>query len=225
MQAEELHTPSITEGKEWVVSLLVENELVRCGLAALLARIPRMSLVNSLKETSEASKQTKILIAEADLWCNADPGVHESATRGGPWIILVGDEQDRRNLERHPAAQFNDFLKLIDIDATALEDALRRATRSAASGQPRSPLRRVHIWQRTIAPMPGPAALTPRENETLSLLTDGLSNKQIARALGISPHGAKRLVGTIMTKLGAPNRTAAAVIALNFGLVPHRLAG
>ncbi|MFI8423898.1 LuxR C-terminal-related transcriptional regulator [Streptomyces sp. NPDC085479] len=37
--------------------------------------------------------------------------------------------------------------------------------------------------------------LTPRERETLDLLAEGMSNKQIARALGISLHGSKRLTG------------------------------
>ncbi|MDO0930293.1 LuxR C-terminal-related transcriptional regulator [Streptomyces sp. DG2A-72] len=65
-------------------------------------------------------------------------------------------------------------------------------------------------------------SLTSRETETLELLADGLSNKQIARALRISTHGAKRLVGAVLLKLGAPNRTAAVAIAMHAGLVGAR---
>ena len=61
--------------------------------------------------------------------------------------------------------------------------------------------------------------LTAREHETLLLLADGLSNKQIARRLGISTHGAKRLVGAVLLKLGSPNRTAAVVTAMKVGIV------
>ncbi|WP_381804006.1 response regulator transcription factor [Streptomyces niveus] len=61
--------------------------------------------------------------------------------------------------------------------------------------------------------------LTSREHEALGLLGQGLSNKQIARSLGISPHGAKRLVGSILLKLGSPNRTAAVVTAMRTGLI------
>jgi DNA-binding CsgD family transcriptional regulator len=61
--------------------------------------------------------------------------------------------------------------------------------------------------------------LTGRERETLGLLVKGLSNKQIARRLAISSHGAKRLVASVMLKLDAPNRTLAAVTAVRTGIV------
>jgi DNA-binding CsgD family transcriptional regulator len=62
-------------------------------------------------------------------------------------------------------------------------------------------------------------ALTARETETLRLLAEGLSNKQIARRLGVSEHGAKRLVASIMVKLDSPNRTLAVAIAIRDGLI------
>lgn len=61
--------------------------------------------------------------------------------------------------------------------------------------------------------------LTPRERQALKLLADGLSNKQIARRLGISEHGAKRHVGNVLAKLNCPNRTVAVTVALNHGLL------
>lgn len=51
--------------------------------------------------------------------------------------------------------------------------------------------------------------LTPREQETLSLLVGGRSNKQIASRLGISINGAKRHVANVLAKLNdrtAPSR-------------------
>ncbi|WP_226961764.1 helix-turn-helix transcriptional regulator [Streptomyces sp. 3MP-14] len=64
-----------------------------------------------------------------------------------------------------------------------------------------------------------PAALTAREREALLLLVHGLSNKQIGRRLLISEHGAKRLVGSVLLKLNANNRTRAVVNAIRAGLV------
>ena len=61
---------------------------------------------------------------------------------------------------------------------------------------------------------------TPREQQTLALLVEGLPNKQIARRLGISEHGAKRNVANILAKLNVPNRTLAAAKAVRDGLVP-----
>lgn len=58
------------------------------------------------------------------------------------------------------------------------------------------------------------SSLTPREMQTLDLLVKGLSNKQIARQLLISQHGAKRLVANILAKLNCENRTLAVAMAL-----------
>jgi len=53
--------------------------------------------------------------------------------------------------------------------------------------------------------------LSAREKEVGRLLMQGASNKEIARALGIEVVTVKRHVGNILRKLGARNRTQAAV--------------
>jgi DNA-binding CsgD family transcriptional regulator len=63
-------------------------------------------------------------------------------------------------------------------------------------------------------PMLGVRALSPREMEVLALLTRGLSNEDIAAELVLSKHTVRRHVSNILTKLGVPSRTAAAVYAL-----------
>ena len=49
-------------------------------------------------------------------------------------------------------------------------------------------------------------ALTPREREIAALITDGLSNKQIARRLSIEPATVKNHVHNILSKLGVSRR-------------------
>ena len=49
--------------------------------------------------------------------------------------------------------------------------------------------------------------LSAREREVLELLVAGLSNKDIGRELGISLHGAKRHVSSIINKLDSPSRS------------------
>lgn len=61
--------------------------------------------------------------------------------------------------------------------------------------------------------------LTPREIETLEMLAEGLSNKQIAARLHISEHTAKFHVNSILGKLGAGTRTEAVMRGLRSGLL------
>jgi DNA-binding NarL/FixJ family response regulator len=61
--------------------------------------------------------------------------------------------------------------------------------------------------------------LTPREMETLEMLAEGISNKQIAARLHISEHTAKFHVNSILGKLGAGTRTEAVMTGLRSGLL------
>lgn len=62
-------------------------------------------------------------------------------------------------------------------------------------------------------------ALTPRELEVLNLLAEGVSNKTIARRLGISIHTAKFHVGSLLDKLDASGRTDAVAHAARLGVI------
>jgi PAS domain S-box-containing protein len=60
----------------------------------------------------------------------------------------------------------------------------------------------------------GTAALTPRQREVLALLAQGLTNRQIAERLGTAEGTVKLHVAALRRRIGAGNRTAAAVRAL-----------
>ena len=57
--------------------------------------------------------------------------------------------------------------------------------------------------------------MTPRENDVLRLLAEGLPNKGVASRLEVSEHTVKFHVNSIMGKLNAQNRTEAVALALN----------
>ncbi len=93
--------------------------------------------------------------------------------------------------------------------AGAISDAedLRLAREQAESGVDTSELAAEEL------------GLTPREREVLILLAQGLSDKEIADSLFISPRTAMTHVGNILAKLGVNKRTLAASVAVRKGLV------
>jgi DNA-binding NarL/FixJ family response regulator len=110
-----------------------------------------------------------------------------------------------------------------DVDAPTLRAAIRAIARGLAVFSPR--------FHRAAAEDFDPAApqsaededvrvaLTPRELEVLQLLSEGASNKVIARHLDITPHTAKFHVASIVAKLGATGRTDAVAKAMRSGLL------
>jgi len=68
------------------------------------------------------------------------------------------------------------------------------------------------------SPMPI-ESLTPRERAVLQRLAEGLSNRAIGEALGISDHTVKFHLASIFGKLGAGTRTEAVRLGLRLGLV------
>ncbi|WP_052668655.1 response regulator [Nitriliruptor alkaliphilus] len=74
-----------------------------------------------------------------------------------------------------------------------------------------------------VGPTPGTEVLTAREREVVALVGRGLSNRQIADHLVVSPATAKTHVSRAMTKLRARDRAQLVVIAYETGLVsPQR---
>jgi DNA-binding NarL/FixJ family response regulator len=100
-----------------------------------------------------------------------------------------------------------------------LLDAIQKACRGE-SAWTREELRRVTgalATPRVVSDVEVP--LTQRESEVLRQLANGLTNKEIALALGISYETVKEHVQHILRKIGVTDRTQAAVWAVRKGLV------
>ncbi|EAQ26609.1 response regulator transcription factor [Roseovarius sp. 217] len=122
------------------------------------------------------------------------------------------------------------------LSGTGTPEVARRALRSWAAGflpktlDPQSLVAAVHhmLLGETYTPLDflesgdteaeGKVHLTPRETDVLVGVLDGKSNKEIARDLDIQEVTVKLHLKTLSRKLGAKNRTQAAMIARDMGL-------
>lgn len=96
---------------------------------------------------------------------------------------------------------------------------LNRAIKAAASGQVQlSPVAAARLVREVRAP-DNPEVLTARETDVLKLIAVGLSNKEIARDLGIGEKTVKTHVSNILSKFNVLSRTQAALMAVRMGLV------
>jgi DNA-binding CsgD family transcriptional regulator len=82
----------------------------------------------------------------------------------------------------------------------------------------------VHINIRmapTVAPPPRPTALSPREYEILGLLAEGLTGRDIARRLYLSPETVRTHIRNATKRLGAKTRVQAVAIMLGHVASTH----
>ena len=134
-------------------------------------------------------------------------------------IVLTSFSDERRLLPAIQAGAAGYLLK----DAEPRE--VLRAVRAAHEGEA---LLAPAVAARLVAAIAEPAAGTPaqrltrREQEVLELIAGGLSNKLIARRLGIAEKTVKTHVGHVLAKLGVSDRTQAALYAVRTGLVRTR---
>jgi DNA-binding NarL/FixJ family response regulator len=93
-------------------------------------------------------------------------------------------------------------------------DALVRAIRSVHDGHLLLASEAAGTLVRSAGPGAGLDALTSREREVLAELTQGRSNREVARALRISEKTVKAHVSSVLAKLGVQDRTQAALLAV-----------
>ena len=158
-------------------------------------------------------------IADLALWLWLDGHIDQIPDRAAEPVHWLADGQWRRTAdwyasrdlpyEQAAALSLGDerarieALRIADrIGAVALAAKFRRLLRAdGIKGIPRKP--------RFTAPNL-PSGLTPRQSQVLDLLTEGLTNSEIAERLFISTRTAESHVAAILAKLGASDRKDAA---------------
>jgi DNA-binding NarL/FixJ family response regulator len=179
-----------------------------------------LMVVGQLPAGPELSERLDAYRPDAVVW---DLGWDPSATLesivelrevGTPVVVLLPNE----SLAREAWASGVRGLLLRDTDGPILAMALRAAAKGLTVLAPElAAVARPSTGGGTAPPV---EALTPREQDVLHLLAQGLPNKAIAQRLGVTEHTVKFHLNAILGKLGAQSRTEAVVLAARMGLIP-----
>ncbi len=204
------------------VLVIAENVLTRAGLAALLESDERVTVIGQ-SDIDAAADQ--VLFLEPDvIVCDAgwqtENRLDAAATlaeEGVPLLLLLPDDSDAVALLRLLNGLDSYGVLLNDSDRNALLLALTTVAGGLVALDPAlsSALLPSQVLDTTLPT----DDLTPREDEVLQLLAQGLTNKAIGHELGISDHTVKFHVTAIMSKFHAQSRTDAVVKATRAGLV------
>jgi LuxR family maltose regulon positive regulatory protein len=120
--------------------------------------------------------------------------------------------------EAHATENYDAFILAYRSHPALLSILSKLDSRSATACRHRIPNRDRRLAERAglkprSAVQHSGGALTPREHEVLGLLSNGLSNREIARTLWIAESTAKVHVRNVLRKLGARSRTEAAALS------------
>ncbi len=194
-----------------------DHELVRKGIAAILSAEPGFELVAEAGNGEQAVqlfREHRPDVTLMDLRLPDKSGVEaikeiRSEFSDARIIVLTsydGDQDIYRALE----AGVRGYLLKEMVHAEVL-----RAIRAVHSGKRFIP---TEVSQQLNGFFPE-LALTPREVEVLSLIARGFGNKEVADVLGTAAGTVKAHVQSILSKLGASDRTHAVTIALRRGII------
>ena len=196
------------------IRILIADDhlIVRTGLAALLGTEKDIEVVGQAKNGIEAVSETARLkpdIVIMDLQMPKKDGVTATAeiaanTPSARVILLTTFGTSDGIAHALSAGAKGAILKNTD------NAELARAIRQVAKG---GEFISSEIRQQLAVDPPIPS-LTPRQREILDSMVRGLTDRDIARQLGIRQDGVNDHVSAILKKIGAVNRTEAVAIAL-----------
>ena len=197
------------------VLLAEDHAVVRGGLLQLLGDLDEMEVVGAASGGEEAvdlAAEHKPDVVLMDLEMPDLDGIEatrriRAADSDVNVVVLTAFSDRSRILDAIDAGAVGYLLK------DAEPDELIRGLQAAARGE--SPLapKAAQALVAARAEQQGDPELTPREQEVLALLADGLPNKLIARRLDISEKTVKAHLTNIFQRIGVTDRTQAALWA------------
>lgn len=202
-----------------------DHEVVRTGIKSILSTDPEIDVVGEATTGEQAVRMAVTLnpdVVLLDIRMPGNDGLNAlgriKLDRPQMPIVVLSTYDNPTYVARAVALGANGYL-MKTATQTEVVDAVKRV----AGGE--------NIWTREeLRRVTGALAtprlsddievpLTKRESDVLRQLAHGLTNKEIAQALGISYETVKEHVQHILRKVGVADRTQAAVWAVRKGLV------
>jgi DNA-binding NarL/FixJ family response regulator len=198
--------------------LVVDDHfMVRLGLIGAISAEPDIEIVGEASNGADALECFQRLRPDITLMDGILPDIHGvEVTRR---ILVIAPEARVIMVSINETAE--DIHRAMDAGArgympkSSEKDAIVMAIRKvSAGGRFLSPEFAKRLAERDLMPL-----LSPRETDVLRLIAQGLANKQIAGELALGEATVKTHVRHILEKLGAPDRTRAATLAMERGLL------
>ncbi len=205
------------------ILIVDDHPVVRDGLTAVLEQQREFAIVGQVSSAEAAIERATLVTPDVVLLDLELPGMSGveaiprllHAAPGAKVIVFTAYDTDERVFGAIQAGAKGYLLK--GAPAGEIASAIAAVYGGASALDPRVASK---VLARVARPRTGATAgLTPREQEVLRLVSDGRSNKEIARTLAITERTVKYHVASIFNKLGADNRAQAVAVAARRGLV------
>ena len=208
------------------VFIVDDHEVVRLGLKALLEHHPQFEVVGEAGNARDAIEQIEEIQPDAVLMDIRLPGMSgieacEEITRrfGNIRVIMLTSYADDEMLFSAIRAGASGYV-LKQIGGEDLVRALEAVGRGEASLDP-AVTQRVFQEVRRVGKEEESQAfanLSQQEKHVLRLVSEGKTNREIAKALFLGEGTVRNYVSSILAKLGVSNRAEAAAYAVEHSL-------
>lgn len=209
------------------VMLADDQTLIRRGIRSLLELSAKVTVVCEASDGTEvingiASHQPDVLLL--DIRMPVMTGIEALRTMQAhnmmvPTIILTTFDDEDLVLQGMDAGARGYLLKDVSLDI--LVNAIKQVHAGGSYVQPvvtERILKGLPELKRDFVGSGKPETLTSKELEVLRFMAGGYSNREIARAIHRSEGTVKNLVSSVLSKLGARDRTRAVLRAIDLGL-------
>lgn len=203
-----------------------DHRMFRQGLRELLERKTQFEVVGEATTGREALEKVATLrpdIVLLDIQMPELDGVAVAREIAQHYpdvkiVMLTMYRQDQHLLDAIKAGARAYLLK--DADAAELIDVIERVARGEAALDPSLTGRVFDAFRRLSSADERGEQLTEREREILELVAAGHDNRTVAARLHLSEKTIGNRLSEIFAKLGVTNRTQAALVAVQRGLIP-----